>query len=417
MTQESNLVIRVMGQSRDVHSVSRADVDAQGRLRSFDFRLRSPPADFHVRGQVRGATVDVILDSAGEERTERIVLNEPPVMDVNLTQIIAKKGLTPGAKYKFSVFDPQTLSNRASTVEVVGREKVLVMGGKVEAYRLRQITAGAAFDTWIDEKGNGLVGEGPLGMRIERTTRELAMIMPREPGRDLISASAVTPSRPLPDPEELSSLRLRVTGLDEGIADLADFRQEVVATDTILVRRDTLYGLDPTPLPVSDPAFAEFIRPAPLLQSDSPEIRKQAEAIVGAERDALSAARRINDWLFDNVRKQNVVGIPSALEALRTRRGDCNEHTSLYVALARSIGLPAQVAIGLVYMEGRFYYHAWPEVYVGRWIAAEPTLGQFPADATHLRLVRGDFSHQVEIVRMLGRIGIDPVGWEARAGR
>ena len=49
---------------------------------------------------------------------------------------------------------------------------------------------------------------------------------------------------------------------------------------------------------------------------------------------------------------------------LRTKVGDCNEHTALYVAMARALGIPARIAVGLVYIHGAFYYHAWPEVYL-----------------------------------------------------
>ena len=85
---------------------------------------------------------------------------------------------------------------------------------------------------------------------------------------------------------------------------------------------------------------------------------------------------------------------------LRTKVGDCNEHTVLYVAMARALGLPARIAVGLVYLRGAFYYHAWPEVYVaepdgrGLWLPVDPTLNQFPADPTHVRLARGGLDKQ-----------------------
>ena len=44
------------------------------------------------------------------------------------------------------------------------------------------------------------------------------------------------------------------------------------------------------------------------------------------------------------------MSLPSALEVLKTRVGDCNEHTTLYVAMARSLGIPARIAVGLVYL-------------------------------------------------------------------
>ena len=80
----------------------------------------------------------------------------------------------------------------------------------------------------------------------------------------------------------------------------------------------------------------------------------------------------------------------------------------LYVALARAVGLPARAVAGLLYLDGRFYYHAWPEVYLGdAWLAVDPTLGQFPADAAHLRFTVGGLARQVELVRVIGRLTLE----------
>ena len=106
---------------------------------------------------------------------------------------------------------------------------------------------------------------------------------------------------------------------------------------------------------------------------------------------------------------------------LRTKVGDCNEHTALFVAMARSIGIPARIAVGLVFMHGAFYYHAWPEVYItehaglGLWLPVDPTLNQFPADATHLRLARGGLDRQAAILPLIGRLKMTRRRSRARA--
>jgi transglutaminase-like putative cysteine protease len=70
-----------------------------------------------------------------------------------------------------------------------------------------------------------------------------------------------------------------------------------------------------------------------------------------------------------------------------TKRGYCEQFAGTYAAMARSIGLPARVAVGftpgLADAAGRYhvsgkYAHAWPEVYfpsVG-WVPFEPTPGR-----------------------------------------
>jgi transglutaminase-like putative cysteine protease len=77
--------------------------------------------------------------------------------------------------------------------------------------------------------------------------------------------------------------------------------------------------------------------------------------------------------------------------------------------MARALGIPARIAVGLTSMRGAFYYHAWPEIYIsengrGLWLPVDPTLNQFPADATHLRLARGGLDRQAAILPLIGRI-------------
>jgi transglutaminase-like putative cysteine protease len=95
------------------------------------------------------------------------------------------------------------------------------------------------------------------------------------------------------------------------------------------------------------------------------------------------------------------------VQVLRARRGDCNEHTALYLALARAAGIPARSAAGLAFVNGKFYYHAWPEIYLARWVPVDPTFGEFPADASHLRFVVGGLDRQAALLRLIGALKID----------
>ena len=92
---------------------------------------------------------------------------------------------------------------------------------------------------------------------------------------------------------------------------------------------------------------------------------------------------------------------------LETARGDCNDATTLFVALARSTGLPARTVGGLIYLNGRFYYHAWAEVYLNDWIAVDPTFDQFPADAAHVPIATGGLARQIELVPLVGRLKLE----------
>jgi hypothetical protein len=122
------------------------------------------------------------------------------------------------------------------------------------------------------------------------------------------------------------------------------------------------------------------------------------------------------------LQKKPTVSLPSAREVLRTKIGDCNEHTALFVAMSRAIGMPARIAVGVAYVRGAFYYHAWPEIYIqertdrGYWLPVDPTFNQFPADATHFRLTRGGLDKQAAILPLVGRMTIRIVDVEVEPG-
>ena len=92
------------------------------------------------------------------------------------------------------------------------------------------------------------------------------------------------------------------------------------------------------------------------------------------------------------------------MSTLTHRVGDCNEHAVLLAALARAAGIPAKIEAGLVYLNGRFYYHAWNLLYLGKWITADSLFNQIPADVTHIRLTSGAPDQQFDIINVIGRI-------------
>src|SRR5439155_24270329 len=152
------------------------------------------------------------------------------------------------------------------------------------------------------------------------------------------------------------------------------------------------------------------------------EIRAEAVVAVRNITGARAQAERLTRYVNAILDKKPTVSLPSAREVLRTKVGDCNEHTALYVAMARALGIPARIAVGLVAVRGAFYYHAWPEVYLedrpgrGRWLPVDPTLNEFPADATHLRLARGGLDKQAAILPLIGKIKMTVVDLDPAPG-
>ncbi|MEO1369353.1 MAG: transglutaminase-like domain-containing protein, partial [Acidobacteriota bacterium] len=132
--------------------------------------------------------------------------------------------------------------------------------------------------------------------------------------------------------------------------------------------------------------------------------------IVGGLETPAEKAAAIYEWVWREVEKVPVMSLPSALEVLEGKKGDCNEHTVLFAALARAAGLPTGIAIGLVWSDelDGFYYHAWPEVLIDDEIHRfDPTLGQVQADATHIKLLEGGISSWPRLLGFLGQLELE----------
>jgi transglutaminase-like putative cysteine protease len=222
----------------------------------------------------------------------------------------------------------------------------------------------------------------------------------------MIQAAAVVPvtRQSIDQPRDVRRLRLRLEGADLSSGDLQGAGQSV--HDAVVEIEDTRALRAGR----GDPGAARYLAAEPSIESDAPEIRAGAELAVGGVTGNRERAERLTRYVNSILEKKPTVSLPSALDVLRMRIGDGSEHTVLYVAMARALGIPARIAAGLVSVHGVFYYQAWAEVYLaeggdrGLWVPVDPALNEFPADATHLRLARGGVDQRSMILQLLGTL-------------
>jgi transglutaminase-like putative cysteine protease len=204
-------------------------------------------------------------------------------------------------------------------------------------------------------------------------------------------------------------IKLKLSGIDLQSFPLINTGRQRLEQDLLEVRRESTSQSSSIRLPVKDRQLSPFTQSTPFMQSDHPKIRALAREILGGETDGHVAVLRLKNWVYKEIGKEPTVSIPSALEVLRTRKGDCNEHTVLFNALARAAGIPAKTAVGVVYLRNAFYYHAWSEIWLGRWISLDSTFNQFPADATHIKFLEGEIDRQIDVLQLIGNLKISVV--------
>lgn len=114
----------------------------------------------------------------------------------------------------------------------------------------------------------------------------------------------------------------------------------------------------------------KFLAPSPYIESRHPKIRAQARDLL-KDQENLSAWEQVEtlyDWVRDHVEYTNGP-LKGALAAMNDGKGDCEELTSLFIALCRASKIPART----VWVPG----HCYPEFYLqdkagqGHWIPCQ----------------------------------------------
>jgi transglutaminase-like putative cysteine protease len=161
--------------------------------------------------------------------------------------------------------------------------------------------------------------------------------------------------------------------------------QEAKALVTFEIRRSVILAPDETDqyqLPDSRKlgrSLAVYLGESPKIEARHPRMRALAREI-GADKDkAWEKVEAIYDWVRDNVEYKNGP-LKGALAALDDKTGDCEELTSLFIAICRAAGIPART----VWVPG----HCYPEFYLvdqqgnGHWFpcqaAGSRAFGEMP---------------------------------------
>ena len=394
------MTIAMAGKTVQVQSRSVANTASDLSLKDFSFTL----SDQSASGRVVGDELKMTVSGGKQERA--IKLAGPIYPSSALGRLVVARNLPKDSTIKVPVFDAAVLGVTPAEVKVLGREKVKAGGKEYDALKFTTRMAKIELTTWVDDKGAAIVEVSPPGIRSERTTQE--QVLADEPERarfDVLTMFRVPVDTAIPEGARVNHLKLEITGVDTKMYSLTGPGQQVMSTSPLIVdikMPDVPSGS--LTLPVA--GETAFLKPSVSVQSDAPEIKAKARAVLGGEKDATNAARKLVSWAYQSVEKLATASLPNALDVLKTMKGDCNEHAVLLAALCRAAGIPTKIAVGLVYMNRAYYYHAWDEVFLGTWIPVDATFGEFPASALHLKLAEGELSEQAEILGLVGTIGI-----------
>jgi transglutaminase-like putative cysteine protease len=403
LRQRLRMRLKTLGLIQEIRMQTEANLNPDFSLKDFSFNLQSGSFHTKLTGVATSAGLRLTTISGGETRQSLLPLEMPLYLPAGITAALGSGPASPGDERHYPLFDPATMGQASLRARYQGTEAITLNGRQQEARHWRLSFKGATQSVWLGTDGDVLREEGILGISLERTTRDEALRPPdKAPADDLIRLASIAPDRPIDHAEMRQQLQVALTGIPPDYESLMGGRQHWDG-HTLTVKREDAAGNGPT---LDLPPQPGDLAATALVESDHPKIQRLGRELGASADSDRARVENIMAWLAAHIERRPVVSIPSAVATLEQGRGDCNEHAVLFAALARAMGIPTQVEAGIVYLEGRFYYHAWNRVYLDRWLTVDALFGQLPADVTHIRLARGSIADQLDLVGVMGRLKI-----------
>jgi hypothetical protein len=408
--------IKVLTSVQPVRMELHARLNNNLRLTNFSFTFSSPFYSTSAKGHVEGTTVYFTLDTGQATIKDSITLAAEPILPLNQRGYLLTAMSKPGQKRKLPFFDPFSLTARESVITYQGMDKLLINNRIQNLHLFTDSYSGMQISFWMNDKGKIIREKSPAGFVFKAEPKFRAMDI-RDSGDELLAMVAVQYSGSLL-PENSSTAAFKLQLPADNVFDMDGGRQQYSNGQVTLNRE---YFPPQASVADNDNCSGKgSLQPSRYIQSGDPAIIKMAKKIIGSETDPASQVVLLTDWVYENLEKRPVLGLPDALTTLKNRRGDCNEHAALFAALARSLDIPTMIAAGVTMYNNAFYYHAWNEVCVnGQRISLDSTTNQLPADLYHIRFILGDIEGQMAIGSLLGKLQIEilPLPEHSAAGK
>ena len=379
-----------------------------------------------VEGKIKNSVAYITTTLNGEITESEVAVPENTIFEtIAPNYLLSKDQLKTGEKLNYYIFSLDLLQPIKTELSVIDETSLTYDSEEKHVHILAQkldILGGITNRLWVARDGvtyKSVTDMMGLSMVAMKTDRETALDAVEEV--DIMLKTRIVPTGKKPKlgaSRFVGSVQLSKGSLKEAIMtrDHQKLKLNSERSGTLSIEIPEVKDENCADLPVKDSDLQTFLSATTFIEASHPDIRAKAVEILDGEINSWRAAKKLNTWVYKSIRNKELSGgYNSSLKTLESLSGDCTEHTVLLIAMARSVGIPARICAGLASLGDAFYYHFWPEVYVGTWVQMDPALGQEIADANHIQL-QGEIlesSTMVEftegVFRTLNQLEIDVV--------
>lgn len=381
--------------------------DLSFSIKSFEYTSHfKDEKGIKLTGEVDAAEVIFFLESAEKRKTHKTpTKGREFYLPITFISALVQKNPVPDSVYTVPVLDFNTLSIKDMKVFL---EEIRPIKIGINIRSLYKFRAGGAV-WWSNEKGIIVKEESPAGMTLYSQIETIA----KDPSDRALFDYTVVPffksNRILPNAESLKMLKVRLKGfhLDPELYGNSLVRLE---KDTLTINKEDAEEMKKRSysLPYKDAALSNYLKADEWILSEDKNVKGNAHNMAVIEKhDAFRMTRYLNSELYFSIPAAPAFVLMNSADLFKTRFGDHLGRTVMFASFARAAGVPTRLIGGLVYRDGYFYFHTWPEAWFDKWVPVDPTLAQFPADVTHIPLKEGTLKDITSIVDDLKNMEIE----------
>ncbi|MEM7234520.1 MAG: hypothetical protein AAF517_20235, partial [Planctomycetota bacterium] len=319
----------------EIDTVETVVESASGAIQSFTLNQRLSKLPMTTRGTVKGESLQLRFETEGRRPRERTVAFDPKAVGPRQVRRLSKKSLRKeGDTLDCVVFHTHTSKTSAQRTLRGPKETVKLKNGReVSTTRCVQRIEGiptGPMTMWVDESFEQIRTIVPVigqEMEILLSSRSEILNTKSDTPPEILYSLSIPITRSIPRNSTRVRYRLQLTQPDSAVKipeTAGGAGQTIVSRDeasrawTIDVAANAAPEDGPRGNATTD--VAKYLRASSYVQSDATEITEAAASIVDDDDTCVEAAKKIERWVFREVRSKNLgTNFATALEVLERR--------------------------------------------------------------------------------------------------
>jgi hypothetical protein len=378
---------------------------ATGRFTYHDSHISQGPVQLDSVIRIEGGTaryMSVLGEPELSVALPRDAILENTLSFPHLLRDFVERGLEAAT---YDIFEVREAEVQKSIYTRVGWEPLQLAGAEFDALILDRLNYKTGLKTriWLDATTGYVLKTTAAGNRV--SYRADPSVVDRIKMANIDGTVCVTVGVVIANVQDIAYMKVRATLEPTGLwvtpeaLNVPGQRFAGTIDDNLIegvfeIEHTRYDGVDAPTFPTDfghEETLRGYLEPEAFIESDDPVLIAKALEITAGSKDSWEAACRLSQWVAQNIRYA-IPGGGTARKTYDLKAGECGAHARLLAAFCRSVGIPARVVWGCMYIPnygGAFGQHAWNEIYVGPagWIPVDATAAEIDyVDSGHIRI-------------------------------